>query len=137
MSKRHVETVRGIYERWAEGDFRAGTELFDPEITLVLRPEFPDPGTYRGPEGIRHYMLDHFLADFEEMRISGEELLDAGDSVVVRTRQSAVGPGSGAPVQMRYYHVWTFRGDRVIRLESIMGRDEALKAAGLPPGETE
>jgi uncharacterized protein len=131
MSQQHEETVRRIYERWGRGDFRAGTELYDPEVLLVLRPEFPDAGTYRGPEEIRRYMRDDFLADFENAVIVGEEFLDAGDSVVVRVNQQATGPESGVPVAMRYYQVWTFRGTSVIRIESIRTRAEALEAAGL------
>jgi ketosteroid isomerase-like protein len=136
MSERHVETLRRIYGRWGGGDFRAGEELYDPEITLVLRPEFPEPGEYRGQKAIRKYMRDDFLRDFDQAAISGEEFIAAGDSVVVRVRQSATGPGSGARVEMRYFQVWTFRGDRVIRIESIRERDEALEAAGLSPEDS-
>jgi hypothetical protein len=64
-------------------------------------------------------------------RDSGEEFLDAGDSVVVRVNQQATGPGSGAEVAIRYYQVWTFRGSSVIRIESIREREEALEAVGL------
>jgi hypothetical protein len=41
------------------------------------------------------------------------------------------GPESGAPVDMRYYQVWTFRGSSVIRIESIREREDALEAVGL------
>jgi ketosteroid isomerase-like protein len=131
MSKKNVEIVRRIYERWGRGDFRAGTELYDPFVLLVLRPEFPDAGAYCGPDEIRRYMREDFLADLEGTVIVGEEFLDAGDSVVVRVNQQATGAGSGAPVGMRYYQVWSFRGRSVIRIESIRGREEALEAAGL------
>jgi ketosteroid isomerase-like protein len=131
MSRRNVEIVRQIYERWGRGDFRAGVELYDPYVLFVLRPEFPDPGAYCGPDEIRSYMRKDFLADLDGAVIAGEEFLDAGDSVVVRVNQQATGAGSGAPVAMRYYQVWTFRGRSVIRLESIREREEALDAAGL------
>jgi ketosteroid isomerase-like protein len=131
MSQKYVEIVRQIYERWGRGDFRAGSELYDPYVLLVLRPEFPDAGAYRGPDEIRGYMREDFLADLEGAVIVGEEFLDAGDSVVVRVNQRATGAGSGAAVGMRYYQVWTFRGRSVIRIESIRGREEALEAAGL------
>jgi ketosteroid isomerase-like protein len=123
--------VRQIYERWGCGDFRAGVELYDPYVQLVLRPEFPDARVYCGPDEIRKYMREDFLADLENAVIVGEEFLDAGDSVVVRVNQQATGPGSGAAVAMRYYQVWTFRGTSVIRIESVRGRDEALEAVGL------
>jgi uncharacterized protein len=132
MSEQHIETVRRIYDHWGRGDFRAGTELYDPEIRLVLRLEFPEAGTYRGPEEIRKYMREDFLADFEDASIAGEEFLDAGDMVVVRVAQRAIGPESRAPLAMSYYQVWTFRGSSVVRIESIRERSDALEAAGLP-----
>jgi ketosteroid isomerase-like protein len=131
MSQRNVEIVRGIYERWGRGDFRAGVELYDPFILFVLRPEFPEAGAYCGLDEIRRYMREDFLADFEGAAIIGEEFLDAADSVVVRVNQQATGPRSGAEVRMRYYQAWTFRGGFVIRIESIKTREEALEAVGL------
>jgi ketosteroid isomerase-like protein len=131
MSEDHVETVRRIFEAWGGGDFNAGSELYDPHIVLVLRPEFPDSGTYVGPNEIREYMRGDFLADLEDAAIVGEEFIAAGDSVVVRVNQIATGPGSGARVGIRYYQVWTFRGSSLIRIESIRERGEALEAVGL------
>ena len=126
-----VEVVRSIYERWGRGDFRAGVELYDPDIELVLRPEFPESGTYRGPERIRRYMREDFLSDLEHASIAAEEFVDAGDRVVVRVHQQATGPESRLTVGMRYYQVWTFRGGCVVRIESIRDRADALEAAGL------
>ncbi len=134
MSGKNVETVRRIYERWGQGDFRAGVELYDPHIVLVLRPEFPESGPHYGMDAIRRYMQDDFLQDFTDPTIAGDEFHDAGDSVVVHVEQRASGPRSGAPVRMSYYQVWTFRGDSVIRIESIMERSDALDAVGLADG---
>jgi ketosteroid isomerase-like protein len=100
-------------------------------VLLVLGLDFPDAGVYHGTEEIGRYMREDFLADFAEARIVGEEFLAAGDSVVVRVRQRAMGPGSGAPVEMSYYQVWTFRGPSIIRIESIRERADALAVAGL------
>jgi ketosteroid isomerase-like protein len=131
VSAANVETLRRIYQRWERGDFSAGVELYDPHVVLVLRPEFPEAGPHYGRDAIRNYMQEDFLRDFAGPTISAEEFLDAGDSVVVRVDQRATGPRSGAPVHMRYYQVWTFRGGCVIRIESIMERPHALQAAGL------
>jgi len=133
MAHKNIEIVRRIYERWGLGDFRAGMELYDPHVLLVLRPEFPDAGVYRGLDEIGKYMREEFLTGFDSAAISGEEFLSAGDSVVVRVNQQATGPGSGAPVAMSYYQIWTFRGKTVIRIESVRERDDALEAVGLSP----
>jgi ketosteroid isomerase-like protein len=131
MSHSYVDIVRGIYERWGRGDFTAGTELYDPYVLLVLRPEFPDARAYCGREEIERYMREDFLADLERAAIVGEEFVAAGDSVVVRVNQQATGPESGAFVAIRYYQVWTFRGSSVVRIESVREREDALQAAGL------
>jgi ketosteroid isomerase-like protein len=130
MSLENVEALRRVYGEWGRGRFRAGSELYDPWVVLVLRPQFPDAGAYLGPEGIRGYMR-RFLEDWEDAVIEAEEFIDAGDSVVVGVHQRAAGKGSGIPVDMRYFQVWTFRGGAVIRIESIREREEALEAAGM------
>ncbi len=130
MPQENVEIVRRIYGEWGRGRFQAGSELFDPWVLLVLRPEFPDAGTYLGSEEIRGYMRV-FLEDWDHAVIEGEEFIGAGDTVVVGVHQQADGKGSGIPTDMRYFHVWTFRGGRVIRIESVRERGEALEVAGL------
>ena len=37
MSEDNVEIVPRIYGQWSRGDFRAGTERYDPCVLLVLR----------------------------------------------------------------------------------------------------
>jgi ketosteroid isomerase-like protein len=130
VSRDYVEALRRVYEDWGRGDFSAGPELFDPWVVLVLRPEFPDAGAYLGAEGIRGYMR-RFLEDWDHAVIEAEEFIGAGDNVVVGVHQRAAGKGSGIPVDMRYFQVWTFRGGAVIRIESVREREEALEAAGV------
>jgi ketosteroid isomerase-like protein len=129
MPETNVEIVRQVYERWARGDFRGGTEIFDPWVVLVMRPEFPDAGAYLGLEKISAYMR-RFLEGWDHAVIEGEEFIAAGESVVVQVHQQASGLKSGVPVDMRYFQVWTLRGGAVIRIENVKGREEALEAVG-------
>jgi ketosteroid isomerase-like protein len=132
MSQENVEIIRCIYGEWGRGNFREGTELYDPHVLLVVRPEFGlASGVYCGPDEVARYMKEIFLAEWEGLLIAGDEFVDAGDSVLVRVHQRATGQQSGAPGQLRYYQLWTFRGASVIRIESVMERAEALQAAGL------
>ncbi len=131
MSSPQVEAVRGVYEQWAEGDFRGGVELYDPFVLLVISPEFPDSGTYVGVEAVARYM-GGFLEPWTRLTIASEEIVGAGDSVVVAVSQCGVGGSSGVATELRYFHVWSFRGGRVIRLETFRERGEALAAVGLP-----
>jgi ketosteroid isomerase-like protein len=134
MSDQHLAAVRGVYERWSQGDFHAGPELYDDKVIFVMNREFPDAGTYIGPRAIAGYMRG-FLDPWSKVTIEATEILPAGDTVFAAVTQRAEGSSSGAPAEFSYFHLWTFRGDRVIRLESIRERDDALRAAGLEGSE--
>lgn len=122
--------VRRVYEEWGRGNFGAGADLFGPDTLLVLRSGFPESGTYRGPEEIRGY-VQGFLTSWNNAVIAGEDFVAEGDTVVVGVHQSATGKGSGAPVDFRYFQVWSFRAGMVVRIECIRERSDALEAAGL------
>ncbi len=131
MADRHLEIVRGIYDEWGRGNFRAGPEHFDADVTLVVGDGFPDSGTYRGPDGVRDYMLQ-FLDSWERVTISGVAFTRAGDRVLVEVHQAGIGRGSGAPVAMGYFHIWTLSEGAVVRLLTTKDRPAALAAGGLP-----
>jgi ketosteroid isomerase-like protein len=121
--------VRSVYERWSEGDFTTH-DVYDPNVVLVMRPEFPDAGVYVGTEGIGRYTRG-FLEPWSRITIEAEEIMLAGDSVVVAVKQRGTGTTSGAVTELRYFHVWSFRGGKAIRIESVRERGEALAAVGL------
>jgi|SRR5215211_382375 len=130
MSQENVEAVRAVYERWSQGDFRASLDVLDRHASFVVRPDFPDTGTYHGLARIEEYTRG-FLEPWTRITIEAEEFTDAGDSVVVAVRQCGVGRGSGVVTEFRYFHVWSFRGRKAIRLENVREREEALEAVGL------
>jgi ketosteroid isomerase-like protein len=130
MSQENVDTLRAVYDEWRRGNFRAGGELFDAYTVCVVDPESPEPGRYVGPAEIAGWMrlqLEHL----ETVTIRAEEFIGAGDSVLVAVHREAIGEKSGTPVEDHHFHVWTFRGPIVTRLEFIAGRAEALEVAGL------
>ena len=56
---------------------------------------------------------------------------DVGDRVVSLFRMRAVGAGSGAVVERGDGIVWTFRDDKLFRVDYFNDQDEALEAVGL------
>ena len=130
MSQENVEIVRAVYERWSEGDLRLSVDLFDPHVVFVLQPEFPDAGVYSGVEAIAAYTRG-LLEPWTHFTIDAEEIVGAGDSVLAGVCQRAVGSSSGIATVLRYFMLWSFRGRKVIRVESFRERAEAVEAAGL------
>ena len=134
MSQENVEIVRAVYDRWSEGDFHASVDLLDPHVVLVLGPEFgpdsPDVASYSGIEAVAAYTRG-LLDAYKDFTMEADEIVAAGDSVLVSVRQRGVGRISGVPTELRYFTLWSFRGRTVIRLESFRTHGDALEAAGL------
>lgn len=126
----HVETLRAVYARWERADFTASLALFDEDVKLAIDPGIPDGGYYEGTEGVRKYTA-RFLDPWESLRIAAESFEAVGETVLVKVRQNGIGRGSGAPVKLTYFQLWTFRDGKVVRLDVIMSEERALEAAGL------
>jgi ketosteroid isomerase-like protein len=73
------------------------------------------------------------IASFGVWDLEVEEMIDAGDRVLVVVRDRAVGRASGVPVEAGHIAVWTLAGGKVTRLRTFEPNDRkrALEAAGL------
>lgn len=131
MGSENLATVTRTYEGWALGDFTAGVAALDENVVLVLDPEMPEAGEHIGLGGIRDYMR-RLLDAWESFTITAESFEEASDNVLVRVKQAGVGKDSGAEVGFSYFQLWTFRGGKVIRLESIKDEKRAREALGSP-----
>ncbi|MEK6252598.1 MAG: nuclear transport factor 2 family protein [Actinomycetota bacterium] len=137
MSQENVELVRRSYEafnRW--GVHPRGAR--NPEIPPFLHPEVafhtyasaPEAGVYRGREAVIEYHQRVF-GQFESVRVELEELLSAGDRVVIISRQHTVPSGSEAEIVQQVVEVWTIRDGLLAERKAFSTRAEALEAAGL------
>lgn len=138
MSEENVKIVRTIYAEWKLGNFRTGMELFDPEIVFEsFMPDSSERVVVHGPEGVEAFMRE-FLAQWRDYRLIGEEFREVGkDKVFVVGRAAATGRQSGVAVESPTFSIWTFRGDKVVRLLFDPDRRKALEAAGLSADDTQ
>jgi ketosteroid isomerase-like protein len=60
-----------------------------------------------------------------------QELIDAGDFVVVTFRLTGHGRASGAPIDEDEVHVFQLRNGKIIELREFSEKADALKAVGL------
>ena len=131
MSQENVEAVQAIYERFSEGDFRASVDLLDPHIVFLMMPDAPEADEdYVGLEAVATAQRRLFEA-WADLTMDAEELIAAGDTVLVSVRQRGVARISGVPTEAHYFTLWSFRGRKVIRIENFRERAQALQAAGL------
>ncbi len=129
----NVEALRPIYSAWAEGNWRAGPEVYGEGMVWAWSDEFPDiHGVYDDPDE-SEAALREWLSGWTDWRCEAEEYVSAGDQVVMLARYAGSGKGSGAGVYAEGAHVWTMRDGNAVRLEVFSDRRRALEAAGLDP----
>ena len=130
MSQENVEIVRSLYAAFEAGGFDAALEFLDPEIIWEDLDALPDAGTFHGYDQLRE-SIGQFYDAWSDLTLAPEELIDAGDSVIVAHRWRATGKSSGTPIDTLVWNVMTVRNDKVVRRRAFLDRSQAREAAGL------
>jgi ketosteroid isomerase-like protein len=130
MSQENVEIVRGVYAGWVDGDVSSAIEHLDAAVVWEAIADAPDAGTYRGHAGVRRYMED-WLGDFDILSMDFEEVIDAGDRLVIAQRARTRGKGSGIGTELPYAVAYWFRSGTIVEIKEFRTKDEALEAVGL------
>ena len=84
---------------------------------------------YRGWDGLVRY-LQEWLEPFSDYHVENLDYLDAGDCVLIPSRQWGVGGGGGAPVEIELTTLYEVRHGRMARLHQFDTLEEAVAAAG-------
>ena len=128
MSAENVEIVRRAfaYEMYGLGDRAEAEAIFD--LYVVMNPT--EEGPSYGLDAIRDN-FEHWKVAWEELDVTIEELIDAGDRVFLTAHHRGRGRGSGVEVDTRLYSVYTLRDGKVLRIDEYADRAEALEAVGL------
>jgi ketosteroid isomerase-like protein len=95
MSQENVEIVRRAfaYEIYAVGGRAEAEAIFDPDV--VMNPT--NEGTFHGLDAMRAD-FERWASAFEELEVSAEEFIDAGDRVLVTAYHRGRGRTSGVEV---------------------------------------
>ena len=135
MSQEAVDRIKRGYEAFNRGDLEDAVRDLHPDIEWRVALELPDSPpdeTYRGREGVMRFW-QNWHGTFEGFGVEIEEIIDAGDAVVVvgavRGRGAVSGANVGTPT---FPMVWTLAADgRPIRVEMFPTLEDAKEAAGL------
>ena len=130
MSQENVEIVRRGFEAYARGDLDTAYSYVHPEIEFHTYADAPQAGVYCGRDAVRKYN-DDLMGQFESVRLEIEEIVDAGERIVLVSTQHAVPKGGQQEIDVHMAEVWTVHDGLVSERRSYSTRAEALKAAGL------
>jgi ketosteroid isomerase-like protein len=130
VSQENVDVVRRIYAVWEQEGSPVPSGLLDPEVEWVNPPEAVETGTRSGVDAFAAAAAS-VEATFEGASVQIDEMLDAGDRVVITATLRGRGRASGADVERRQGYVWTLRDGKAVRFQWFNEPDEALIAAGV------
>jgi ketosteroid isomerase-like protein len=142
MSKQNVELVRSLVEPFNGVD---GTAIdFDDDAIreLIERTHAPDvelrplesgagsgpSALYRGRDGVIEYFKE-WLDPFSEYRVELLDYIDAGNCVLVPSRQWGVGRVSGIRADIELTYLYELRDGLIARIDQYDTTEDALEAA--------
>ena|ERR1700726_2574764 len=105
-------------------------EFCDPDVEWDFSRRGVDPEIYHGYDGwVR--IAEQFGDVWQELRMEIEQIIDAGENVVLFTDMIGLSR-SGVALHERVAQVWTFRDGKIVR-DRYFADDRAacLEAAGL------
>ena len=130
MSKENVETVRRVYEG-VNARLETPPELFDPDYEFDNTELWPDLAEVLGLEAAQEAMREYWEM-FDGYHVELEEVIHADEGrVVVVVRDGGRMRGTDAEVWNRFFHAWTLRDGRIVRLSVHTDRNRSLEAVGL------
>jgi ketosteroid isomerase-like protein len=130
MSQENVEVVRAGYEALNRGDVEGWTADYHPEAELHELATMPDSAIHRGHSGLRGWLENVRDLTDGDFGFAVEQIVDAGDLVLVRARAHGRGRMGGVPIDMRVYHVFDMDGGKIRRVRGFVDEAEALAAVG-------
>jgi ketosteroid isomerase-like protein len=90
-----------------------------------------DAGEYRGHAGFTRWLEDWASAWSEFTSEAAEEILDAGEDVVIVYRLKATGRASGVTVERQDAMVCRVQDGKIVRIDYYNDRSQALKSVRL------
>ncbi len=119
MSTGNVELIRGIYEAFSVGDVAGVLGRMSPGIIWNEAENFPyaDGNPYVGPGAVASGVFARCIGEWDGFAVAVEEILDAGDAVVVLARYRGVYKATGRAQNTQVVHVWRIADGRASRFQ--------------------
>jgi ketosteroid isomerase-like protein len=122
--------IREAYAAFVRGDLDSALASFVPEATFTNPAYAVEGGVRVGYDEIRAGFKS-LHDEFEYSSLDVEQLIEGPEGVLVVVRFQGSGKTSGAPLDVRFFHVFRMRGEEVLDFAWFTSLEEGRRAVGL------
>ncbi|MGH3992303.1 MAG: nuclear transport factor 2 family protein [Pseudonocardiaceae bacterium] len=114
----HVDQMRDRYSDFNRGDIEGATQDWADDFVWQgsNSTELPGGGEHRGKEQALQ-VLQQAVGAWDEFKLSADEFLESGDTVVVLGHSEVSKKDRSAKVPV--VHIWRWEGDEIKRLQIL------------------
>jgi ketosteroid isomerase-like protein len=132
MSKENVALIKGIYDAFGKGDVPAVLGAMSPGIVWNEAENFPyaDKNPYVGPDAIVQGVFMRLATEWDGFTVVPDEILDAGDTIVVLGRYRGAYKATGKPQNTQMVHVWRVKDGKAVRFQQYADTLQVARVIG-------
>jgi ketosteroid isomerase-like protein len=132
MSDDNVALVRAIYDAFAAGDVAGVLGRMSPGMVWNEAENYPyaDGNPYRGPQAIAAGVFVRLGSEWDGFAAVPDELLGAGDSVVVLGRYRGAFKATGRAQDAQFAHVWRVEAGKAAGFQQYTDTLQAARVTG-------
>ena len=131
MASEAVAVAQRFFDLVAARDFTSISDLLDPDVVwLGTRGGLDQDRIVRGPNAFLEFLREVLEESWERFDVETEQLIEAGDAVVVFLHEAARARHGDLEVENETAAIFKVRQRKIVEARGYLDRDEALRAAG-------
>ena len=126
----HVDQMRDRYADFDRGDIEGATQNWADDFVWQgsNSTDLPGGGEHSGKEQALQ-VLQRAVGAWDEFKLSPDEFLESGDTVVVLAHTEVSKDGGSAKIPV--VHIWRWEGDEVKRLQILTDTLQVAQLLGV------
>lgn len=122
MPSSNVAVIRGLYDRFAAGDMDGVLASMSPDIRWIEAEHNPyaDGNPYIGPKAVLEGVFSRCAGEWDGFCVNVEDLLDAGDRVIMLGRYGGKNLATGRPLNSQVVHVWRVENGKAVAFQQYL-----------------